>query len=216
MGRLRVAACQMRFGEDIEANTDQIIERLQSCAGDGVDLAAFQEGALYGYTGRSEFWDSLDPKRLEQAEEKIVQTCSDAGIATVVGSAHLEEGVRYNSLLIVDKDGTVPGRYGKIHLAGEKWCEPAKSLPVFRLCGIDCCFLICHDIRYPELVRLPAAVGAKICFFCSCESTLVSEHKLSAYRAMPISRTTENSIYLVMTNAPAHAGQREGIPRCLR
>jgi predicted amidohydrolase len=58
-------------------------------------------------------------------------------------------------------------------------------------------------VRYPELVRLPAAAGAKVCFFCSCESSLTEEWKLSAYRAMPISRATENGIYLVMANAPA-------------
>ncbi|MBT3603748.1 MAG: hypothetical protein HN521_11830, partial [Candidatus Latescibacteria bacterium] len=39
----------------------------------------------------------------------------------------------------------------------------------------------------------------------SCESSVVSENKLSAYRAMPISRATENGIYVVMTNAPADA-----------
>ena len=43
-------------------------------------------------------------------------------------------------------------------------------------------------------------MGAQICIFCSCESSLLSEHKLSAYRAMPISRATENGIYLLMAN----------------
>jgi predicted amidohydrolase len=50
---------------------------------------------------------------------------------------------------------------------------------------------------------LPAIAGAQICYLCSNESGLVEEHKLSAYRAMPIARATENSIYLVMANAPA-------------
>ncbi|MDP6125996.1 MAG: carbon-nitrogen hydrolase family protein, partial [Candidatus Latescibacteria bacterium] len=62
----------------------------------------------------------------------------------------------------------------------------------------------CHDIRYPELVRLPAAMGAKVCFMANCESSIVHEHKLLAYRSMPISRATENGIYLVMANAPAY------------
>jgi len=78
------------------------------------------------------------------------------------------------------------------------------------LAGVDCCFIICHDVRYPELVKLPAALGAQICFFCSCESGLTAEYKLSAYSAMPISRATENGIYLVMANAPA---DRENIRR---
>jgi len=35
------------------------------------------------------------------------------------------------------------------------------------------------------------------------ETSVTAEYKLSAYRAMPISRATENGIYVVMCNAPA-------------
>lgn len=202
---LRVAACQMLAGEDIEHNTKHIVNRLRHCAREGVDVAAFHEGVLYGYSCRPSFWSRFDQKRIEKAERRIVRVCKEKGIGCVVGSTHVEAGVRYNSLLVIDNDGTVLGRYGKIHLAGEKWCEPSQTMPIFNLCGVKCCFIICHDVRYPELVRLPAAAGAKVCFFCSCESSVVAENKLSAYRAMPISRATENSIYVVMTNAPADA-----------
>ena len=94
-------------------------------------------------------------------------------------------------------------RYSKTHLA-ESWPSPGKVLPVYKLADAKSCFLICHDIRYPELVRLPAVRGARVCYFCSNESGLTSEHKLSAYRAMPIARATENGIFVVMANAPAN------------
>lgn len=66
-------------------------------------------------------------------------------------------------------------------------------------------------MRYPELVRLPAIRGARICWFCSCESGLVREEKLSAYRAMPIARATENTIYLVMANSPGDPDNLRGV-----
>ncbi len=202
--KLRVAACQIHAGvEAIEENTARVVETLKACAAQKVEVAAFHEGVLYSYSARQAFWKGLDPGRLVRAEQKIVRTCKKERIAAVVGSSHVEGGVRYNSLLVVDRDGTVRGRYGKIHLAGEKWCAPAQHLPIYRLCGVDCCFIICHDVRYPELVRLPAAAGAQVCFFCSCESPVTAEWKLSAYHAMPVSRATENSIYVVMVNAPA-------------
>lgn len=201
--QLRVAAVQMHAGEDIEANAQNIVSYLKRLAKEGVEVAAFHEGVLFGYACGPAFWKRFDPSRIERAESQIVRACKQHGIAAVVGSVHEEEGTRFNSLLIVDRDGSVAGRYGKIHLAGEKWCEPSQHLPIYELCGIDCCFLICHDVRYPELVRLPAAAGAKVCFFCSCESPITAEYKLSAYRAMPIARATENGIYLVMANAPA-------------
>ena len=200
---LRVAAVQMHANDDIEKNAREIVDRLNACASKRVDVAAIHEGVLFGYCDRPDFWAGLDQSRIERAERQIVRACHDIGIAAVVGSTHLEGVRRFNSLLVVDRDGTVRGRYGKIHLAGERWFEPSQHLPVYSLCGVPCCFLICHDIRYPELVRLPAAAGAQICFFCSCESSVTFEHKLSAYGAMPISRATENAIYVVMSNAPA-------------
>ena len=44
----------------------------------------------------------------------------------------------------------------------------------------------------------------QVCYYSSNESGLLSENKLSAYRAMPIARATENSIYVVMANAPGN------------
>lgn len=201
--KLRVAACQMCTGEDVEANAGRVVAWLKDCAQQGVAVAAFHEGVLYGYSCRPAFWRRFDQDRIRRAERRIVRACRRQGIAAVVGSTHEEDGQRYNSLLVVDRDGSIRGRYGKVHLAGERWCAPSQRLPVYSLCGVPCCFLICHDIRYPELVRLPAAAGARVCFFCSCESPVLAEHKLSAYRAMPISRATENGIYVVMANAPA-------------
>jgi len=201
--KLKVAAVQLHVGEDIEANARKIVAQLKQLAKAGVEVASFQEGVLFGYSCRPAFWKRFDPARIEKAERQITRTCKQHRIAAVVGSVHEEDGKRFNSLLVVDRDGTVSGRYGKIHLAGEKWCEPSQHLPIYRLCGVDCCFLICHDVRYPELVRLPAACGAQVCFFCSCESPITNEAKLSAYRAMPISRATENGIFVVMANAPA-------------
>jgi predicted amidohydrolase len=78
-----------------------------------------------------------------------------------------------------------------------------KELPIYPVAGVKSCFIICHDVRYPELVRLPAVAGAQICYFCSHENGLAREDKLSAYNAMPIARATENSIFCVMANAPA-------------
>lgn len=203
--KLRVAVCQMQANEDIEHNTKHIVDHLRHCAREGVDVVAFHEGVLYGYSCRPEFWAHFDQARIDKAERRIKRVCKEKGIACVVGSTHVENEVRYNSLLIVDNDGSVLGRYGKIHLAGEKWCEPSQTMPIFKVCGVLCSFLICHDVRYPELVRLPAMAGAQVCFFCSCESSVVAEYKLSAYHAMPVSRATENSIYVVMANAPADA-----------
>ena len=203
-GKIKVGACQILTTEDVRENADRVVEKLREAAAQGIEILSFPEGALFGYCCRADYWESAQLEWFQNAEAEISAVCRENNIAAVVGSAHREDGKWVNSLAIFDRDGTLKFRYGKTFLAGEKWCINNRGpLPVVNLAGVDCCFIICHDVRYPELVRLPAAVGARVCFFCSCESGLTSEYKLSAYRAMPISRATENGIYLVMANTPA-------------
>ena len=201
---IKVGACQILNTEDVQKSTERVIEKLKAAAEQEIEILAFPEGTLFGYCCRKDYWENAKLEWFEEAERKISATCKENNIAAIVGSAYKDDGKWINGLAIFDKDGTLKSRYGKTFLAGEKWCTNNQGpLPVVNLAGVDCCFIICHDVRYPELVKLPAALGAQICFFCSCESGLTHEYKLSAYRAMPISRATENGIYLVMANTPA-------------
>lgn len=202
---VRVAAVQLLTGEDVEANAGSALTLLERAAADGAKIVAFPEGCLFGYTCRVEYWDGMDPARFAAAEARIAEASKRLGVAVVIGSAHRADGDWYNDLAIFDESGSLMYRYAKTFLAGEPWCLNNRGkLPIVRLAGVDCCFIICHDVRYPELVRLPAAAGAQLCVFCSCESGLTAEYKLSAYRAMPIARATESGIYLLMANTPAN------------
>lgn len=200
---MRVAACQILTTKDIAFSTRKTIEWIDRAAEQKVRLVAFPEGTLFGYTEDRAFWRKANVRMFQQAERKVAAACRRHRVAAVIGSAHVEEGTWRNSLAIFDPKGELVGRYSKNFLAGERWCSPGREIPIHEILGIPCCFLICHDVRYPELVRLPAVRGAKLCIYCSCESGLSLEHKLSAYRAMPISRAAENGIWLVMANAPA-------------
>lgn len=202
--QLHLAACQILTDPDTEKSADKIIAWIHKAAQQGIDVVAFPEAALCGYAADPAYWRTVDPAAFARAEARVVEAVKDLDIAVVLGTVHWQGGGPLNSLLAIDKGGAVRGRYAKTHLA-ESWPEPGQSLPIYSLAGAPSCFIVCHDIRYPELVRLPAAAGAQICYYCSNESGLLAEHKLSAYRAMPIARATENGIFLVMANAPADA-----------
>jgi omega-amidase len=198
---LRVAACQILTYPDVEKSTEKILHWIETAAQDGVDVIAFPEACLCGYAG-DEYWKTAKQVDFKKAEDIVIEASKRGNIAVVLGTVHWESDKIYSDLLVIDKGGLVRGRYSKTHLA-ESWPVPGKTLPVYKLAGVKSCFIICHDVRYPELVRLPAVAGAQICYFCSHESGLKHEHKLSAYCAMPIARATENGIFCVMTNAPA-------------
>ena len=200
--KLKVAACQIRTYPDVSESTGKIIEWIKKASGLGVDVVSFPEGTLFGYAIDAGGWEKMTPDDFLSAEENVISAVKGLDIAVIMGTAHWEGGRLYNSLLVIDRGGEIRGRYSKTHLV-EDWPSPGHRLPIYSVAGVKSCFIICHDVRYPELVRLPAAAGAKVCYFCSNESGLLQEHKLSAYRAMPISRATENYIFLVMANAPA-------------
>jgi len=206
---IRVAACQILTFPEPARSAEKVLAWLERAAEDQIDVIAFPEACLCGYTCDEAYWKQADPAAFRVAEDQIVARARQLGIAVVLGTAHREQGCWYNSLLVVDKGGLVRGRYSKTHLA-ESWSTPGRALPVYDLAGMRSCFMVCHDVRYPELVRLPAIAGAQICWFCSCESGLLAEYKLSAYRCMPIARAAENDIYLVMANAPADRDNLDG------
>src|SRR5262249_35265247 len=90
-------------------------------------------------------------------------------------------------------------------------------LSVFRVKGVPCSIIICHDERYPELVRLPVLAGARVIFYLSHESPLQQESKIGPYRAQIQARAVENTARGVPANAPAQRdrsgsdGQSRGI-----
>jgi predicted amidohydrolase len=202
--KIKVAACQLMTTEDIEFSKNRVISFLAIAAAQQVDLVVFPEATLSGYSNRAEFWASVRPQAFQDAERDIAAACRRLKIAAVVGSAYQGLDGWINGLAIFEKDGRLLGRYGKIFLGGDSWCTNfAARIPLMRVAGANVCFLICRDVRYPELARLPAALGAEICLISSCESGLLAERKMHAYRAMAISRAFENGIYVVKANTPA-------------
>ena len=84
------------------------------------------------------------------------------------------------------------------------WRTSGDHLSVFKIDGVPCSIIICHDERYPELVRLPVLAGARIVFYVSHESGIKQEKKIDPYRAQIRARAVENTVYVVQANAPAN------------
>jgi len=199
---LKVAAVQFRSSFDIQQNCKRIVAHLRRLAADGVQVAAFPECALTGYDVRAAFAPSA--AETQAAEEQLRQTCRDLKIAAVIGSVYKVNGHSYDAAVVFDSHGEMVERYGKTYLAGEKWATPGNHVAYFELEGVPSTVIICHDERYPELVRLPAIEGARIVYYISAESGLRQESKLAPYRAQVMARAVENGVFIVQSNAPAN------------
>lgn len=199
---LRVAAVQMRSGRDLDANVKKTAAWLKRCADDRVDVALFPECSVSGYF--DDVIPKLDAKALREAERRVGEACKEHRIWAVVGMPVRDGGKLFNSAIVIDDAGKVRERYHKVQLA-ERWPDPGDHLSVFRVKGVPCSIIICHDERYPELVRLPVLAGARVVFYLSHESPLTQEHKLAPYRAQIVARAVENGVFVAHANAPANA-----------
>jgi predicted amidohydrolase len=198
---LTVAAVQMRSSRDLSDNIARVRRAMVQCATKGARVVVFPECALTGY-----FEDSvtnLTVAAITEAEAQVAGVCREVGVYAVIGSAYRQEGKLFDSALIIAPDGKVIERYHKIQLA-ESWPQPGDHLCLFKIDGVPCTVIICHDERYPELVRLPVLAGAKLVFYISHESGLREEHKINPYRAQIQARAVENTVYVVQANAPAN------------
>ena len=200
---LRVAAAQFHTRFDVAYNTERIIQFLCDAAARHVDVVAFSELALTGYSKREEFGESIDWVAVDEALARIKATCSDLGIYAVIGAPTRDGDSMFCSALTIGPSGEIVDIYEKTYLAGEEWATPGRKFAVFPIDDVQCATFICHDERYPHLVQLRALAGAQLFFYISCESGLRDEHKIDPYRAQIQARAVENGVYIVHANTPA-------------
>jgi omega-amidase len=199
---LKVAAVQFRSSFRLEDNRSRILGLLEQLARQQVQVAVFPECALTGYD--KEAAPAAGPAEIAAAEDQIRAACRRLGIAAVLGSVYKTAERTYNTAVVFNSRGELVERYAKLMLAGEKWATPGNHIALFELEGVPSGLIICHDERYPELVRLPALAGARLIYYVSHESGLKQESKLEPYRAQLMARAVENQVFIVAANAPAN------------
>ena len=204
--QLRVAAAQMRFQPTIARNVRQIVERVHAAARRGADVILFPECAVTGY--RREF-TGLEPQAVNQACAEVARVAREARCNVLVGSPTFRNGAWFNSLLFFDRRGRQAFRYSKIHLAAwdRRFFARGNSLAFFRVDGVPATAIICHERRFPELVRLPVMMGAQIVFHpnAGLDTLQVSRAKRRGRDGIAV-RAFENQVYYVFANSVGHQG----------
>jgi predicted amidohydrolase len=204
--KIRIAAVQMKFRPGIGQNVEQIVKRIHSVARAGADAILFPECAVTGY--RRDF-KGLTPGPVNQGCAEVARAALEACCNVLVGSPRFRNGRWYNSLLVFDRRGRTIFEYSKIHLAAwdNGFFKPGNSLAFFRIDGVPATAIICHERRYPELVRLPVMLGAQIVFHpnAGLDTLPVSRAKRSGRDGIA-ARAFENQVYYVFANSVGPQG----------
>lgn len=151
------------------AETAKNVARMIHYAGEArdlrCDLIVFPELILTGYLSPEQIvplGEPLDGPNIRH----LTKAARDLGIAIAFGFAEgdAEQGVRYNSMALIDKQGELRGVYRKMHLWADEreWATPGQSSLVVQMGRARYTGWICYDTRFPELARLSALGGAEV------------------------------------------------------
>ena len=130
-------------------------------------------------------------------------------INVLLGSPFFTGKSLFNGLVVFDRSGCETYRYAKCQLtaADRQWFAPGNALALFEIEGVPATAIICHERRYPELVRLPVMAGARIIFHpnAGLDSLAVSRRKRGGKDGI-VARAFENAVPYVFANSVGPQG----------
>ncbi len=236
---LRLAAGQLgpiARAEPRAAVVARLVAMLERAAADGVQLVVFPELALTTFFPR---WDLPEGPALDAFYETAMPNDATAplfaaaarlGVGFYLGYAELTASGRFNTAILVERDGRIVGTYRKVHLPGTAEPDPGQPVqhlerryfdpgdlgfPVFRAFGGLVGMALCNDRRWPETYRMLALSGAELILIGYNTPATLSEmpkhdHLRMFHNHLPMQAGAyQNTAFVVGT---AKAGIEEGQP----
>ena len=228
---LKTGLIQQANGADIETNKSKLSAGISFCAGQGAELIVLQE------LHNSLYFCQTENTALFDLAETIPGSSTDfyshlAKKHKVVLVTSLFEkrsaGLYHNTAVVFEKDGSVAGKYRKMHIPddpayyekfyftpGDLGFEPIQT-SVGKL-GV----LVCWDQWYPEAARLMALAGAELLIYPtaigyeSSDPDAEKKRQLEAWMISQRGHAVANGIPVVAVNRTGFeadpSGQTNGI-----
>ncbi|MFL5167695.1 MAG: nitrilase-related carbon-nitrogen hydrolase, partial [Microvirga sp.] len=187
MRNVRVAAAQLgpiQKDDSRQVVVARMVELMDQAAAQKADLIVYPELALttffprWHYEDRAEadFW--FEREMPNAATRPLFERARKHGMAMSFGFAELTpQGRHFNTSILVDRDGTIVGRYRKVHLPGHAEYDPQRThqhlekryfepgdlgFPVWRMLDGILGMCICNDRRWPETYRVMGLQGVEM------------------------------------------------------
>jgi len=196
----------MKFAPTVGGNLAFIRRAVATAARRGADVILFPECATTGY---NRDFSRLDRAEVLAALSSIGALASEHRINVLVGSPVPRGRQWFNALVVFDRRGRVEHTYSKCQLTARDrpWFTPGDHVALFRLDGVVCTAILCHERRYPELVRLAVMAGARVLFHpnAGMDARPVSRRKRHGRDGIAV-RAFENAIFYVFANSVGPQG----------
>lgn len=216
MSSVRVAALQMRSGQDVGRNAADFEALAREAAARGATYIQSPEmtGALM--RDRALLRAALQPQGRDLIENTASRLAAELGVTIHVGSTAIArpDGRVANRAFLFGPDGGLAATYDKIHMFdvdldnGESWRESATYEPGTAACLVDLPFArlglaICYDLRFPQLFRAQALAGAQILTVPAAFTRQTGE---AHWHVLLRARAIENGAFVI---AAAQGGRHE-------
>jgi predicted amidohydrolase len=184
---LRVAAAQsgpIQKAESRQAVVRRMIDLLDQAKAQKSDLVVYTELALTTFfprwylTDQAEVDSWFEREMPNAATRRLFEKAAQYGIGITFGYAELTpDGHRFNTSILVDRAGSIIGKYRKVHLPGHSEYDPTRSFQhlekryfepgdlgfnVWRTMGGILGMCICNDRRWPETYRVMGLQGVEL------------------------------------------------------
>lgn len=223
---MKTALIQQHNTADNEANIARLSEAIRRCAAEGAELVVLQElhNSLY-------FCQTEDTDTFRLAEpipgpstEHFGQVARACGVVLVLSLFERRApGLYHNTAVVIERDGTLAGRYRKMHIPD----DPAYYEKFYFTPGdLDFCpiptsvgrlgVLVCWDQWYPEAARLMALRGADLLLYPTAigwdnaDTPDEQRRQLDAWRTVQRGHAIANGLPVVTVNRVGHEPDPSG------
>jgi N-carbamoylputrescine amidase len=223
---VRVGLVQLTAEDTPAANVRKTLPRIEEAAAKGAKIIGLQEMFTTKY-----FCVTQDPKNFDLAEPietgpSVTELAKAAKRLGVVIVAPLFEArgseVYHNTAAVIDADGTVLGKYRKMHIPQDPGFEEKfyftpgdLGFRTWKTAHGDIGVLICWDQWYPEAARLTALGGAQILFYPTAigwlpeEKAALGKAQHNAWETVQRGHGVANGCYVAATNRVGTEGRTQ-------
>lgn len=224
--------------ETAEADKAAVVKRLlalvKDAARQGVHIACTTELCLTPFFCRKLIRsnDYLFDELPSPLIESLTEESRRSGMALILAYAERDGIRRYNSALVFDTDGTVLGKYRKVHIPAyfpsdlpggtgsyeRLYFTPGDlGFPIFELkaLGARIGVQICYDRMFPEGFRILGLKGADLVFVPTNYATYGQDYRVRAWGRLVQSRAYENGFFVCIPNKAGIDEGRENVGRSM-
>ena len=228
---MKIGLIQQHNTADMADNIARLTDAIRTCAAEGASLIVLQElhnGLYFCQTEDTAVFDMAEsiPGPSTAHFGEVARAC---GVVLVLSLFERRApGIYHNTAVVIEKDGTIAGRYRKMHIPDDPayyekfYFTPGdldfRPIPtsVGRL-GV----LVCWDQWYPEAARLMALRGADLLIYPTAigwersDRPEAQSRQLDAWRTVQRGHAVANGLPVVTVNRVGHeidpSGQTAGI-----